>query len=73
MRGIFDLPMVETSAPPNVGRARIAAIGQTTSAFLRDELGLSVAVVPSRPTVEELVTCLVEFDRMAAEPAMDGS
>ncbi|KDR80206.1 hypothetical protein GALMADRAFT_153869 [Galerina marginata CBS 339.88] len=47
-----------TSRPSNLPRANVAAIGGTTDAFLRDELGLRVHAVPKKPTPQDIVAVL---------------
>jgi uroporphyrinogen-III synthase len=54
LRNVFDLPMLDaptSQVPPIV---RLAAIGPTTSAFLKDRLKMRVDVVAPKPTPVEL-------------------
>lgn len=55
MRNVFDLPMLDsTLTNPVSAFVRIAAIGPTTSVFLREKLNLRVDVVAPKPTAPEL-------------------
>ncbi|KAH7925020.1 tetrapyrrole biosynthesis uroporphyrinogen III synthase [Leucogyrophana mollusca] len=60
LRSSFILPMAAESPPirptPNV---KIAAIGPTTAAFLRETLSFAVAVVASKPNAEDLASAIM--------------
>lgn len=61
LRAHFSLAARESS--PSSGesrlrRARLAAIGPTTEAYLRDELSLRVDAVPEAPNADSLVIAL---------------
>lgn len=63
LRTCFCLPARERSSPPldegKARRARLAAIGPTTAAYLREELGLVVEAVAESPDAESLVVGLL--------------
>ncbi|KAI8992799.1 tetrapyrrole biosynthesis uroporphyrinogen III synthase [Trametes punicea] len=59
----FNLSASEKSLASLRRRARIAAIGPTTSTFLREELGIDVAVVAEKPTPEALAEGIAAWDR----------
>ncbi|KAL0952797.1 hypothetical protein HGRIS_007022 [Hohenbuehelia grisea] len=65
LRRHFILPSTSEawSQSPSVRlQARLAAIGPTTSSHLRDSLGLEVHVTASKPTAEDLVSAIFEYD-----------
>ncbi|KAL7278482.1 hypothetical protein ACG7TL_007481 [Trametes sanguinea] len=59
----FDSPRTDGMSPFAKRRARIAAIGPTTSTFLREELGMEVAVVAEKPTPESLSEGIADWER----------
>ena len=63
LRTHFSLPSREPSSPPlsegKLRRARLAAIGPTTTVYLREELGLVVEAVAESPNAESLVVALL--------------
>lgn len=58
----FNIPIVE-DASLSPRRTHIAAIGPTTSTFLRDELHVEVAVVAEKPTPDALAEGIAEWHR----------
>ncbi|GBE87008.1 tetrapyrrole biosynthesis uroporphyrinogen III synthase [Sparassis crispa] len=62
LRKHFDLRSIDS--PPDTSRTipSVAAIGPTTSTFLREQLSLHVRAVPSKPTPEALVAAIVAAD-----------
>ncbi|KAJ7104242.1 tetrapyrrole biosynthesis, uroporphyrinogen III synthase [Mycena belliarum] len=60
LRQYFDLPPDPTSSARL--SARIASIGPTTSAFLRDELSLRVDAAALKPSPDELLKAIVSYD-----------
>lgn len=58
----FDIPPAG-KAESISRRASVAAIGPTTSVFLREELHVDVAVVAEKPTPEALSQGIVDWDR----------
>jgi len=66
LRTRFSLPAREPSSPPldegKSRRARLAAIGPTTTAYLREELGLVVEAVAESPNAESLVVALLRSE-----------
>ncbi|RPD53618.1 tetrapyrrole biosynthesis, uroporphyrinogen III synthase [Lentinus tigrinus ALCF2SS1-6] len=61
----FDMPAAEKPDAQNAGtlrRARLAAIGPTTSAYLESELHLRVDVVAAQPNPDALVEGIASFD-----------
>jgi len=64
----FDLlPSDLTGGQPSPG-PRVAAIGQTTATFLRENLNLRVDVVPSKPTPEDIVEAVLQYDGINPSP-----
>ncbi|KAJ7773173.1 tetrapyrrole biosynthesis, uroporphyrinogen III synthase [Mycena metata] len=63
IRHHFDLHPVEHAATLARRDARIASIGPTTSAFLRDNLGVSVAAQALKPTPGDLLQAISAYDR----------
>ncbi|OSD03820.1 tetrapyrrole biosynthesis uroporphyrinogen III synthase [Trametes coccinea BRFM310] len=59
----FDSPRTDGPSPSAKRRARIAAIGPTTSTFLREELDMEVAVVAEKPTPESLSEGIADWER----------
>ncbi|KAI9061860.1 tetrapyrrole biosynthesis uroporphyrinogen III synthase [Trametes sanguinea] len=59
----FDSPRTSGSSSSAKRRARIAAIGPTTSTFLREELGMEVTVVAEKPTPEALSEGIADWER----------
>ena len=61
----FALPSTDESDEDTPAKrvAHIAAIGPTTSTFLRDSLHLTVAVLSPKPSAESLVGAIAAFDR----------
>jgi len=58
----FSLPTVDEPHKAAARPARIAAIGPTTSVFLRDQLKLAVDAVPAKPNPEALVAAISSAD-----------
>ncbi|KAI0371011.1 tetrapyrrole biosynthesis, uroporphyrinogen III synthase [Pilatotrama ljubarskyi] len=59
----FQIPGAEATESRARRNARVAAIGPTTSEFLRDQLHIEVAVVAGRPTPEALSEGIAAWDR----------
>ncbi|KIJ34923.1 hypothetical protein M422DRAFT_181486 [Sphaerobolus stellatus SS14] len=62
----FALPSLETSTDSlqtTLSPSKLAAIGTTTSDYLRSERKLRISAVPSQPTPEKLTAALCESDR----------
>jgi uroporphyrinogen-III synthase len=55
----FDL---EPTGSNGSTRSHVAAIGQTTAAFLHDNLNIRVNVIPPKPTPEDIVAAIVQYD-----------
>lgn len=54
--------IVQSSSPPELVQARIAAIGPTTDTFLRNELHIRVHAVAQKPTPEEIVSVIINVN-----------
>ncbi|KAI0669003.1 tetrapyrrole biosynthesis uroporphyrinogen III synthase [Trametes maxima] len=61
----FNIPGAEVEAPSVKRRAQVAAIGPTTSSFLREQLHVEVAVVAEKPTPEALSEGIADWNRTA--------
>ena len=62
LRAHFSLSARESSSSPGenmLRRARLAAIGPTTEAYLREELGLKVDAVAEAPNADSLAIALL--------------
>ncbi|KAL6308770.1 tetrapyrrole biosynthesis uroporphyrinogen III synthase [Sparassis latifolia] len=62
LRKHFDLRSIDSPPDTSSTIPSIAAIGPTTSTFLREQLSLHVRAVPSKPTPEALVAAIVAAD-----------
>ncbi|KIM41981.1 hypothetical protein M413DRAFT_445170 [Hebeloma cylindrosporum] len=63
---------IPTQAKPavttkNSRRAKVAAIGPTTNAFLLDDLGIRVHAMAHKPTPEEILAVIAASDRKTSE------
>ncbi|KAG6908796.1 hypothetical protein DXG01_003243 [Tephrocybe rancida] len=59
----FDFASKDPHTGSSISQPRVAAIGSVTSAFLRDELHIHVHVAPLKPTPQDLVAAIIEYDR----------
>ena len=67
LRKHFDMPSMTTADPGGqtsdaLRRAKLAAIGPTTSTYLESELHLRVDVVATKPNPEALVEGIASWD-----------
>ena len=62
LKDFFDLPAPNAGRDLSASTDRVAAIGPTTSSFLRNDLGIYVDVVSLTPTPEDTVVAIVNHE-----------